>query len=64
MLKICPVAMLKDSTKEVQASASGMKQFAIDHLKEIYRLRDKQERYERGEIGENCGKSPTSSHSS
>jgi hypothetical protein len=55
MLKICPVAMLKDSTKEVQASPSGMKQHAIDHLREIYRLRDKQERYERGEIGENRG---------
>lgn len=52
--------MLKDSTKEVQTSATGMKQFAIDYLKEIYRLRDKQERYQRGEIGENCGQSPTS----
>jgi len=55
MLKICPVAMLKDSTKEVQTGPSGMKPFAIDHLREIYRLRDKQERYERGEIGERCG---------
>lgn len=49
MLKICPVATLKDSTNEV---LSKIKPLARDHLREIYRLREKQERYENKEIGE------------
>ena len=48
MLKICDVAMLKTSAEEVY---SRMEDFAIPHLKEIYRLREKQERFLRGEIG-------------
>ena len=48
MLKICDVAMLKTSAEEVY---SKMENFAILHLKEIYRLREKQERFLRGEMG-------------
>ena len=55
MLKICPVAMLQDSTNEIQ---SKLKPFAREHLREIYRLRDKQERFKNKEIGRQSAKSP------
>ena len=48
MLKICDVAILKTSAEEVY---SRMDDHAIPHLKEIYRLREKQERFLRGEMG-------------
>lgn len=52
ILKTTPVAILRESTKEVQAAPAGIDEYASIHLKEIYRLRDKQEQFDRGEIGE------------
>ena len=48
MLQQFPVAVLQESTKEAYRN---LEQKPWNHLKEIYSLRRRQERYESGEIG-------------